>query len=61
MENLKSVINLLSAVVSTMDTISVTGIDNQDKFVGCAMSVKTAAKQISDYIASVKEKEVTDG
>ena len=61
MENLKQTINLLSAVVSTMDTISVTGIDNQDKFVGCAMSVKTAAKQISDYIASAKEEEVTDG
>lgn len=60
MEELKNTINLLSAVVSTMDTISVTGIDNQDKFVGCAMSVKTAAKQISDYIASA-EKEVTDG
>lgn len=60
MENLKQAINLLSAVVSTMDTISVTGIDNQDKFVGCAMSVKTAVKRISDYIASA-EKEVTDG
>lgn len=60
MESLKNTINVLSAVVSTMDTISVTGIDNQDKFVGCAMSVKTAIRQISDYIASV-EKEVTDG
>lgn len=54
MENLKQAINLLCAVVSTMDTISVTGIDNQDKFVGCAMSVRTAAKQISDYIASAE-------
>lgn len=60
MEELKNTINLLSAVVSTMDTISVTGIDNQDKFVGCAMSVKKAARQISDYITS-SEKEVTDG
>ena len=60
MDELKNTINLLSAVVSTMDTISVTGIDNQDKFVGCAMSVKTAVKQISDYIES-SEKEVTDG
>ena len=60
MENLKRAINLLSAVVSTMDTISVTGIDNQDKFVGCAEAVRTAAKQISDYIASA-EKEETDG
>ena len=60
MENLKQVINILRSVEATMDTISVVGIDNQDKFVGCAMSVKNAARQISDYIASA-EKEVTDG
>lgn len=60
MENLKQVINLLYAVASTMDTISVVGIDNQDKFVGCANVVKNVAKQISDYIISAEE-EVTDG
>lgn len=60
MENLKNVIKLLSAVVDTMDTISVVSIENQDKFVGCAMAVKKAVKQISDYISSA-EKEVTDG
>lgn len=60
MENLKQAINLLLAVASTMDTISVVGIDNQDKFVGCATAIKTVAKQISDYIACA-EKEVTDG
>ena len=60
MENLKQAINLLQSVESTMDTISVVGIDNQDKFVGCAQAVKTVAHQISDYIASV-EKEVTNG
>lgn len=60
MENLKQVINLLYAVASTMDTISVVGIDNQDKFVGCANVVKNVAKQISDYITSAEE-EVTDG
>lgn len=60
MENLKQAINLLQSVEATMDTISVVGIDNQDKFVGCAQAVKTAAMQISDYIASA-EKEVTDG
>lgn len=54
MENLKNVISLLQSVELTMDTISVTGIDNQDKFVGCAMSIRTAAKQISDYIAVVE-------
>lgn len=60
MENLKQAINLLHNVAATMDTISVVGIDNQDKFVGCAQAVKVAAQQISDYIAST-EKEVTDG
>ena len=66
MENLKQAINLLCTVEATMDTISVTGIDNQDKFVGCAMSIRTAAKQISDYIASAearteKEEDASDG
>ena len=60
MENLKLAINLLRNVEATMDTISVVGIDNQDKFVGCAQAVKTVSKQISDYIACI-EKEATDG
>lgn len=60
MEELEKAINLLGAVVDTMETISIVGIDNQDKFVGCANAIKTAAKQISDYIASV-EKEVSHG
>lgn len=46
MENLKQTINLLSAIVSTMDTISVVGIDNQDKFVGCANAIKTVIRQL---------------
>lgn len=66
MDNLKQAINLLCTVEATMDTISVTGIDNQDKFVGCAQAVKTVAKQISDYIASAeacteKEEDASDG
>ena len=66
MENLKQAINLLCIVEATMDTISVTGIDNQDKFVGCAQAVKTVAKQISDYIASAeacagKKEDAADG
>lgn len=59
MESLKKAINLLRSVGATMDTISVTGIDNQDKFVGCAQAIKTAAKQISDYIMA--NEEVTNG
>ena len=61
MENLKQSLSLLRSVESTMDTISITGIDNQDKFVGCANAVSQAAKQISDYIASVEKEEKNDG
>ena len=63
MENLKQAINLLRAVEATMDTISVTGIDNQDKFVGCAQAIKTVVKQIYEYIDSMhtKEDDVIDG
>ena len=55
MENLKQAINLLSAVVSTMDTISVVGIDNQDKFVGCANVVKNAAKKLEEVSNKLDE------
>lgn len=62
MENLKKAMSLLRSVDLTMDTIPVTGIDNQDKFVGCAEAVRAAAKQISDYIASAeKEEDASDG
>ena len=46
MENLKQAINFLSAVMSTMDTISVTGIDNQDKFVGCANAIRSVIRSL---------------
>ena len=58
MENLKQVINLLYAVASTMDTISVVGIDNQDKFVGCANVVKNVANKLLEMSET---KEETDG
>ena len=66
MENLKKAMSLLRSVDLTMDTISVVGIDNQDKFVGCAQAIKAVAKQISDYIASAeacaeKEEDASDG
>lgn len=50
MENLKNAISLLHSVESTMDTISVVGIDNQDKFVGCATAVSRVADLITKYI-----------
>lgn len=40
------IISLLEAVVSTMDTIPVVGINNQDKFVGCANAIRTAIRQL---------------
>lgn len=40
------IINLLSRIVSTMETISVVGLDNQDKFVGCANAIKTIMARI---------------
>lgn len=40
------IITLLEAVVSTMDKISVVGIDNQDKFVGCANAVRAAIRDL---------------
>lgn len=58
MENLKQVINLLYSVASTMDTISVVGIDNQDKFVGCANVVKNVANKLREMNET---KEETDG
>ena len=59
MDNLQHAISLLHSVEATMDTIFVVGIDNQDKFVGCAQAIKAIAQQISDYIK--ENKEVTDG
>ena len=55
MENLKQVINLLHSVASTMDTISVVGIDNQDKFVGCANVVKNVASKLREMNEAKEE------
>ena len=41
-------ISLLDAVYATMDTISVTRIANQDKFVGCANAIKNVADKLRE-------------
>lgn len=61
MENLKQAINLLSAVVSTMDTISVTGIDNQDKFVGCANAIRSVIRSLRQEQAGKNTAEQSPG
>lgn len=64
MDKLNEAIGTLAAVVSTMDTITVVGIDNQDKFVGCALSIQAVKNRILEYINSVsnaEDKEEKDG
>ena len=51
MDNLVKTVNLLSSVLGTMDTISVSGLDNQNKFVGCANAVQTAVRALEQYIS----------
>lgn len=55
---MNELISLLEAVYSTMNTISIEGIDNADKFVGCANVVKNVAKKLREMNET---KEETDG
>lgn len=61
MENLKSATNLLKSVMQTMDTISVSGLDNQDKFVGCAQAIQRVLEMVSKYISNSEKEEKADG
>ena len=61
MENLKSATNLLKSVMQTMDTISISGLDNQDKFVGCAQAIQRGLEMVSKYISDNEKEEKADG
>lgn len=61
MENLKSATNLLKSVMQTMDTISISGLDNQDKFVGCAQAIQRVLEMVSKYISNSEKEEKADG
>nr|DAN85761.1 MAG TPA: hypothetical protein [Caudoviricetes sp.] len=63
MENLKSATNLLKSVMQTMDTITISGLDNQDKFVGCAQAIQRVLEMVSKYISDNdnKKEEKADG
>lgn len=52
---MNELISLLEAVYSTMDTISVEGIDNADKFVGCANVVKNVAQKLREMNVTKEE------
>lgn len=55
---MEKLISLLEMVYSTMDTISIEGVDNADKFVGCANVVKNVAGKLREMNET---KEETDG
>ena len=55
---MEQAITLLEAVKSTMNTISVVGINNQDKFVGCYNAIETAIRQLKE---TPKQEEKNDG
>ena len=50
MENIKAAIGLLNVVKATMDTIPVVGIENQDKFVGCANAIQTVSQTLGKFL-----------
>lgn len=54
------IINLLSRISATMDTISVVGIDNQDKFVGCANAIKTVIRKL-EQLPTAEQKAEPEG
>ncbi len=61
MENLKSATNLLKSVMQTMDTITISGLDNQDKFVGCAQAIQRVLEMVNKYISDNEKEEKADG
>ena len=54
-------INLLEAIVATMDTISVVGIENQDKFVGCANAIRSVIRSLRQEQAGKNTAEQSSG
>lgn len=54
---MEEIINLLSRIGATMETISVVGIDNQDKFVGCANAIKTVMVKLEQFQIAEQNKE----
>lgn len=57
MDNITSAINLLGAVISTMDTIDIRGVENQDKFVGCANAIQTVSQTLTKFLSEAQERE----
>lgn len=41
-------IDTLKNVLATLNTISVVGFDNQDKFVGCFVAIQSVVKKLEE-------------
>lgn len=54
METIRTAINILVAVRTTMDTISVAGIENQDAFVGCANAIHTVSQTLGRFLQNAE-------
>lgn len=59
METITTSIDLLRAVRSTMDGISIAGIENQDKFVGCASALQTVCRALEAFKQKMELQEQT--
>lgn len=49
MDKLNKAITLLESILKTMNMIQITGLDNQDRFIGCAKAVENVEKLIREY------------
>lgn len=54
MDRITESINLLSAVINTMENISVVGVDNQSKFVACAQAVQNVSQKLTNFFAEAQ-------
>lgn len=54
------IISLLNRVCQTMESISVVGVDNQDKFVGCANAIKMVIRKL-EQLSTAEKKEEPEG
>lgn len=54
------VIVSLDMVLKTMDTIDVCGVDNMDKFVGCAQTVKSVLQELIKKKKEAESKEAAE-
>lgn len=50
MDRITKAINLLDAVLATMDQIAVVGVENQSRFVGCAEAVQNVSQTLMNFV-----------